>query len=286
MSRCLSVGLAGPVLLAGCLVLAPAAGAEDGTRIPHDIAASAYTLRFLEDPEIGFIDTLQILTGGEVVYETLFEAFPFMVDEPPGSADGVLPLGLEVDATGDGQPDFVLQSYSGGAHCCFYMQVIERTPEVALLAEFDGGDSPVTLENRDADPALEVVLYDWSFAYWKAPFAESPAPMVILDLQDGVYAGAVELMRAPPPDRATLARFAAEARAAMLEARAPTSALWGPMLDLIYSGNGEAAFALFEQAWPKELAGRSAFLVQFGAQLSLSPWWDTVAALNGWTTDF
>jgi hypothetical protein len=282
----LPAGLAGTVLLAASLAgLAPAA-AQTLNRVPHDIEAGDYTLRFLEDPDIGFVDTLQVLRGGEVVFETLFEAFVHMVDEPPGSPDGVLPLGLDVDATGDGRPDFVLQSYSGGAHCCFYTQVIEREPELALLAEFDGSDSPVSLEQRDADPALEVVLYDWSFAYWKAPFSESPAPLVILDLQEGVYLGAVELMRQPAPPPAEIASLAAEAQAAMRTSNGPTSALWGPMLDLIYSGNGEAAFQLFDQGWAPGVPGRNAFLVQFGAQLSLSPYWETVTQLNGWTTDF
>jgi hypothetical protein len=282
----LPAGLAGPVLLAALLAGAVPSAAQILDRVPHDIEAGDYTLRFLEDPDIGFVDTLQVLQGGEVVFETLFEAFVHMVDEPPGSPDGVLPLGLDVDATGDGRPDFVLQSYSGGAHCCFYTQVIERQPELALLAEFDGSDSPVSLEQRDDDPALEVVLNDWSFAYWKAPFAESPAPLVILDLQEGVYVGAVELMRRPAPPPAEIARLAAAARQAMRAAKAPTSALWGPMLDLIYSGNGEAAFQLFDLGWEPTLSGRDAFLVQFGAQLSLSPHWETVAQLNGWTTDF
>lgn len=286
MFRVLPAGVAGPVLLAALLAGPAPAAAQTLNRVPHDIEAGDYTLRFLEDPEIGFVDTLQVLQGGEVVFETLFEAFVHMVDEPPGSPDGVLPLGLDVDATGDGRPDFVLQSYSGGAHCCFYTQVIERQPELALLAEFDGSDSPVSLEQRDDDPALEVVLNDWSFAYWKAPFADSPAPLVILDLQEGVYVGAVELMRQPAPPPAEVARLAADARQAMRAAGAPTSALWGPMLDLIYSGNAEAAFQLFDQGWEPTLGGRDAFLVQFGAQLSLSPHWETLAQLNGWTTDF
>lgn len=285
--RSLSVALLRLMVLGPCLAGAAWAQGDNAlNRVPHDIPAGDYTLRFLEDPEIGFIDTLQVMRGDEVVFETLFEAFLHMVEEPPGSPDGVLPLGLDVDATGDGRPDFVLQSYSGGAHCCYYTQVIERQPELALLAEFDGSDSPVELVNLDADPALEVVLYDWSFAYWKAPFAESPAAKVILDLQDGVYSGAVELMRQPAPSAAILADQATAARRAMLAAKAPTSALWGPMLDLIYSGNGDAAFDLLQRAWPAEIPGREAFLVQFGAQLSLSPYWETLSLLNGWSTDF
>jgi len=271
-----------------CLVLAgllPAAAAVEGERVPHDIVDGDYTLRFLEDPEIGFIDTLQVLKGDALVYEGLFEAFLSMVEEPPGSELGVLPLGLDVDATGDGKPDFVLQSYSGGAHCCYYTLVLEREPELAVLAEFDGANTPAILENVDADPALEVRLLDWTFAYWKTSYAESPAPEVILDLQDGAYLGSAELMRRPPPDKAALATEIKAMRASVVQQRKPTPALWGRMLDYIYSGNAETAFELLDGAWPQGLSGKASFVLQFGAQLSFSPYWDTIAEMNGWVSE-
>jgi len=274
--------------VAACLVLAglpSSAAATEGERVPHDVVAGDYTLRFLEDPEIAFIDTLQVLKDDQLVYEGLFEAYLHMVKEPPGSEFGVLPLGLDVDATGDGRPDFVLQSYSGGAHCCYYTLVLEREPELAVLAEFDGGNSPAVLENIDGDPALEVRLNDWTFAYWKAPFAESPAPEVILDLQEEAYAGAPLLMRRPPPASGALAAEIEALHGELARTKRPTPRLWGRMLDYIYAGNAETAFQLLDGAWPEGLPGKASFLLQFGAQLSFSPYWDTVAELNGWTTD-
>jgi hypothetical protein len=268
-----------------CLVLAgllPAAAAVEGERAPHDIVDGDYTLRFLEDPEIGFIDTLQVLKGDALVYEGLFEAFLTMVEEPPGSEFGVLPLGLDVDATGDGKPDFVLQSYSGGAHCCYYTLVLEREPELAVLAEFDGSNSPAILENLDADPALEVRLRDWTFAYWKTSYDQSPAPEVILDLQEGAYMGSPTLMRRPPPDKAALDAEIKAMRASVLQRRQATPELWGRMLDYIYSGNADTAFKLLDGAWPEGLSGKASFVLQFGAQLSFSPYWDTIAEMNGW----
>jgi len=273
-----TVALAGLVLAGLC-----SSAAGEAERVPHDIVDGRYTLRFLEDPTIGFIDTLQVWKGDQLAYEGLFEAFVHMVEEPPGSEYGVLPLGLGVDATGDGQPDFVLQSYSGGAHCCYYTLVLEREPEIAVLAEFDGANSPVVLENLDADPALEVRLYDWTFAYWKTSFADSPAPEVILELQDGVYVGAAVLMRRLPPDRGALEAEIKAMRTVLLKAKKPTPQLWGRMLDYIYSGNAETAFKLLDGAWPEGLSGKASFVLQFGAQLSFSPYWDTIAEMNGWS---
>jgi len=253
--------------------------------VPHDIVDGPYTLRFLEDPDIGFIDTLQVLKDKKLVYEGLFEAFVHMVDEPPGSEYGVLPLGLDVDATGDGRLDFVLQSYSGGAHCCYYTLILEREPEVAVLAEFDGAHSPVVLENLDGDPALEVRLQDWTFAYWKTSFSESPAPEVILKLQDGVYGGSPLLMRRLPPDKAALDAEIKAMRTIILKAKKPPPQLWGRMLDYVYSGNADTAFKLLDGAWPEGLPGKASFVLQFGAQLSFSPYWDTIAEMNGWSAN-
>ena len=272
-----------------CLVLAgllpAAAAAVEGGRVPHDIVDGDYTLRFLEDPEVGFVDTLQVLKGGKVLYEGLFEAHVAMVGEPPGNPDGVLPLGLDVDATGDGRPDFVVQSFSGGAHCCYYTLVLEREPQLTVLAEFDGANSPVALENLDADPALEVRLRDWTFATWKTSFAQSPAPEVILDLQEDTYAAAPDLMRRPPPDRATLAAEIVAMRALVTDAKGAAPELWGRMLDYIYGGNAETAFALLDAAWPPDVPGKASFVLQFGAQLSFSPYWDTIAQMNGWNSE-
>ncbi len=274
-------------LVLGCSALVPAAAQTlEANRIAHDIEADGFILRFLEDPEIGFIDTLQILRGDALLYEGFFEAFVYMIEEPPGSEFSVLPLGLDVDVTGDGRPDFVLQSYSGGAHCCFYTSVFERTPSLYLVAEFDGAHAPVELANLDADPAYEVRLYDWTFAYWKTSFADSPAPEVVLDWQDGVYAGSVALMRKPPPSRGELATAVTAARAAIAQSEKASPLLWGPMLDYIYGGQSAAAFRLLDEAWPPEVPGRDAFLLQFGAQLSFSPYWETLAQLNGWDADF
>lgn len=267
-----------------CLVAFPAAGqSKEGERIPHDIDAGDYTLRFLEDPEIGFVDRLQILERGEVAYDGFFEAFVHMVEAEPGSEFSVLPLGLDVDVTGDGRADFVLQSFSGGAHCCFYTSIFERHPQLYLVAEFDGAHAPVQLVNLDQDPAWEVRLYDWTFAYWKASFAESPAPEVVLDWQDGFYAGSPSLMRKPPPSTRELKQAAQAARAAILQRKRAAPQLWAAMLDYLYDGQAAAAFELLEQAWPPEVPGRDAFLLQFGAKLSFSPYWETLAELNGWT---
>jgi hypothetical protein len=54
------------------------------------------------------------------------------------------------------------------------------------------------------------------------------------------------------------------------------------MLDLIYSGHGDAALSYFDGAWPEGLAGKERFLKSFMEQLKKSPYSSAVARMNGW----
>jgi hypothetical protein len=92
------------------------------------------------------------------------------------------------------------------------------------------------------------------------------------------------LMRRLPPDKAALDAEIKAMRTILLKAKKPTPQLWGRMLDYIYSGNAETAFKLLDGAWPEGLSGKASFVLQFGAQLSFSPYWDTIAEMNGWST--
>jgi hypothetical protein len=105
---------------------------------------------------------------------------------------------------------------------------------------------------------------------------------VKLELKDDANDEAPDLMRRPPPDRATLAAEIVAMRALITDAKGAAPELWGRMLDYIYGGNAETAFALLDAAWPPDVPGKASFVLQFGAQLSFSPYWDTIAQMNGW----
>ncbi len=93
------------------------------------------------------------------------------------------------DINGDGNPDIIVESYTGGAHCCFVTQVyslgeepilILKTPESNMIGEF---------EDIDDDGIYEFITADDSFAYEYCPFVSSPFVKVIMvyDAQEERY---------------------------------------------------------------------------------------------------
>lgn len=194
-------------------------------------------------------------------------------------------LRMGSDITGDGRPDLVVSEYTGGAHCCLRFHVFEIGDQFRYIQTiYAEHGNLVDFENVDDDPALELPMADWTFAYWPAGFVESPSPMVVLKYNGTRYEMAPNLMREAPLSQDELVQVATEI-AASLEAelaaqRIPGSRLAQQMLDLIYSGNMEQAWELFDLSWPKGDGGKAAFLRDFRSRLATSPFWDELQAMN------
>jgi len=80
------------------------------------------------------------------------------------------------------------QSYSGGAHCCVNMQLIEPGAGAASIVSFgdwDGGYIDQMPEDLDGDGALDLVLTDDRFLYAFTSYAESMAPPRIMSAVGG-----------------------------------------------------------------------------------------------------
>ncbi len=187
------------------------------------------------------------------------------------------------DITGDGRADLVISEYTGGAHCCLLLHIFKLEPKFRYIQSINAKHSNVYFQNLDADPALELVMQDWTFAYWNTAFAESPAPEVILKYNGGNYAVSPELMWTPPPGTKELDEIAAGIESSPdwhdTPKKVPVT-LWAEMLDLIYTGNMSQAWILFEISWPKEVSGKQEFLNAFKAQLESSPFWKDIRILN------
>lgn len=109
----------------------------------------------------------------------------------------------------------LVSTFSGGAHCCVSLQVLEsreggwRTYD---LGEWDG-DRPSLPQDLDGDGRLEFRFRDQAFLYAFAPYADSWAPSVIRRLVDG----RVEDMSGAEAFRPVYVSDAAGARAACLD---------------------------------------------------------------------
>jgi hypothetical protein len=191
---------------------------------------------------------------------------------------------IGTDITGAGQPDLVISEYTGGAHCCLFLHIFEigskfRHVQTISVLHADAAD----FRNMDDDPALELPINDWTFAYWNTSFAASPAPEVILKYSKGKYRMAPDLMRKPARSPEELTEMASVIRS-QPEWKDPGQKLppklWDDMLTLIYSGNMDQAWKLFDTAWLDGVRGKQQFLRDFKVQLWKSPFWKEIQELN------
>jgi hypothetical protein len=227
------------------------------------------------DPE----GCLQILKRGTVVYSLTSADFRIGNNLEGGAA---IPVGTDI--TGRGKHEAVVGEWTGGAHCCFTLHVFELAETFQEIAQIELEDSDTShFVDLNHDGQYEIEGYDWTFAYWKASFNESPAPRIVLKYRAGRFRLALDLMRKPSPSPS---KFDAMERAVEAdnewEPDAPPDceqdcgipvALWKNMLDLMYTGHADLAWRLLDEAWPIEKKGEAAFAKAFYKRLSSSNYW-------------
>ncbi len=90
------------------------------------------------------------------------------------------------DVTGEGNPDAVIHTYSGGAHCCFRTIVYDLGQALTRVMRTAESNCDVVFLQLDSDPAYEAETCDDVFAYAYCDFAGSPLTKVVLDYTPGV----------------------------------------------------------------------------------------------------
>jgi hypothetical protein len=176
-------------------------------------------------------------------------------------------IGRGEDLTGNGIPDVILQSHSGGNGCYDKSYLIELDENEApgglrVLAAVDYcGD----FEDRTADGLVEFVAHDRTFECRWTSCANSPAPEVILSFRGGMLLLDLELMRRPPLTAAEVDQRIAGFRNDRDGWDGRFAALLDVVLYLIYSGNPEQGWHLLRERWPT--APGQITLEQFEPQL-------------------
>ncbi len=94
------------------------------------------------------------------------------------------------DLEGNGQPNVIVELYSGGAHCCTIFQVFSYDPGTMTYraAEHDFGDPGAKITDVEGNGSLQLVTADDRFAYAFAPFAYSGLPLQVLAFRSGRFA--------------------------------------------------------------------------------------------------
>jgi hypothetical protein len=136
------------------------------------------------------------------------------------------------------------QAHTGGAHCCFHVQLAipdGPTPGVVYLGAFDMEMMDRAPEDRDGDGLADFVMRDDRFHYAFASFAGSFAPPQILNVQGG----RVVDVSAAPGFRALFEEHLEETREGCLSSSGDRNGACAA-----YAASA-ARLGRFESAWPE-----------------------------------
>lgn len=130
---------------------------------------------------------LAITRGGSQVFaaDPSFAdcASPYCAPAAAGMSNSVSVTDLDAD----GEPEVVLDLYTGGAHCCFVSRFYRWNGTTYVPADRNFGDPGYRLADLDGDGVKEIVTADDRFAYAFTAFAFSVLPVRIYDLRAGAW---------------------------------------------------------------------------------------------------
>jgi hypothetical protein len=89
------------------------------------------------------------------------------------------------DLDGDGEPEVIVDLYTGGAHCCFVSRFYRWTGTGYVPADRNFGDPGYRIDDLDGNGVKELVTADYRFGYAFTAFAFSLLPVRVYDLRAG-----------------------------------------------------------------------------------------------------
>ena len=127
-------------------------------------------------------ETITIAQGGQVLYDKPVVSKFCQTDCAPGSTNATRSSVHVLDLEHDGQPDVVLDLYSGGAHCCSIEQIFSFDPGTMtyVKTERNFGDPGERIVDLGHNGRHEFLTADDSFAFAFTDFAASGLPIQIL----------------------------------------------------------------------------------------------------------
>jgi hypothetical protein len=118
--------------------------------------------------------------------------------EQPGVLRDHKPI-LARDLDGDGEPEVLVEMYTGGAHCCVISRIYRFDGAGYSSVRTDWADTGFRLRDVEGDGKVELVTADPRFAYAFTSFADSAFPVQVYAYEagelDDVSAGYPQLIR-------------------------------------------------------------------------------------------
>ena len=254
-----------------------------------------YIVKTIRGPEFENDSILQIFKGGTLIYSNSSHSFNEPEAAPPPDAGGttLIPPSPGANITGNGIPNLVISSYSGGAHCCSTYHIFELGDEFRVVDTIYAGHGEAVFADVDGDGIPEIQVQEWGYAYAFASFADSPAPDIILRYADGKYRVATELMFTEAPTAEEFTAMVTEINT--IYAKAPSGSdepiqpgewgsepiLWKEMLDLAYKGHVDLALKLFNTCWQADWKNQTTVSDTFWNQVAQSQYGRAVVEAQG-----
>jgi hypothetical protein len=183
-----------PALLAlalAVLALVPAAAsASDAGSITHTSGAVSATLAW-DAAELGVANPRLAVTRAGVRYDLTIadvceEGCILVADDGTADANGSSMLKV-ADLDGDGEPEVLVDSFSGGAHCCLTARLLTFNGTGYTPKDFNYGDVGYQLKDLDGDGRPELVGNDPVFSGVFTAFAASAFPPLVFHADHGTF---------------------------------------------------------------------------------------------------
>jgi hypothetical protein len=172
-------------------LLAPAvATANDAGSITHASGAVSATLAW-DKAEFGVANPRLAVTRAGVRYDLTIadvcqEGCILVPDDDPSDASGSSMLKV-ADLDGDGEPEVLVDTFSGGAHCCLTARLLTWDGTGYAPKDFNYGDVGYQLKDLDGDGRPELVGNDPVFSGAFTAFAASAFPPLVFRVDHGRF---------------------------------------------------------------------------------------------------
>lgn len=179
------------------------------------------------------------------------------------------------DITGNGIANLVISNWTGGAHCCHFLNIFELGKKFKKLVTVEALSSSIKLIDLDHDGYPEIEFWDGSIDYQFACFAGSPGGRVVLKFQKDHYAVATHLMKKPTPAAKKIKLLKQNLIRGFRNEKSPDLpySFLEALMNLSYSGHFKLALQLTDETWPSEKPGLGKFKSEFSQALRDSQYW-------------
>jgi hypothetical protein len=181
--------VAGAVALVAAVMAfgAPAASANDPGSVTHAAGATSATLEW-DKADYGIANPRLYVIRDGVRYDlTIVDVCDegcIVVPDEPGADPGTSAVKV-ADLDGDGEPEVLVDTFSGGAHCCVTTRLLTFDGTGYAPKDIAWRDVGYVLRDADGDGRPELVGYDPRFSEAFTYFAASAFPARVLQADHG-----------------------------------------------------------------------------------------------------